>query len=128
MVRLHDAGRRWRVVALEPRFDGVVHVELDLLDGAFAFEAGQYCFLRVCRISDLEWHPFTLSGAPSDRRIQFDIKAMGAEGTFAARLRRLAEDRVDAKTLDVAVEGPYGCAPLYSQYDAVLLVAGGIGV
>ena len=53
---------------------------------------------------------------------------MGAEGTFAARLLRLAEDRVDAKTLDVAVEGPYGCAPSYTQYDAVLLVAGGIGV
>ena len=30
--------------------------------------------------------------------------------------------------LDVAVEGPYGCAPSYTQYDAVLLVAGGIGV
>ncbi len=128
MARLSEAGRRWRVVALEPCFDGVVHLELALRDGAFAFEAGQYCFLRVGRISDLEWHPFTLSGAPSDRRIQFDIKAMGAEGTFAARLLRLAEDRVDAKTLDVAVEGPYGCAPSYTQYDAVLLVAGGIGV
>ena len=128
MVRLHDGGRRWRVVALEPRFDNVVHVELDLRDGAFAFEAGQYCFLRVGRISDLEWHPFTLSGAPSDRRIQFDIKAMGAEGTFASKLLRLAEDRVDAKTLDVAIEGPYGCAPTYAHYDSVLLVAGGIGV
>ena len=84
--------------------------------------------MRVGRISDLEWHPFTLSGAPSDRRITFDIKAMGAEGTFAARLRRLAEDRVALESLDVAVEGPYGCAPLYTQYDAVLLVAGGIGV
>ena len=39
MVRLHEAGSRWRVVALEPRFDGVVHLELALRDGAFAFEA-----------------------------------------------------------------------------------------
>ena len=128
MVRLSEAGRRWRVVRLEPCFDGVVHLELALLDGAFAFEAGQYCFVRVGCISDLEWHPFTLSGAPSDRRIHFDIKAMGSEGTFAARLRRLAEDRVDAATLDVAIEGPYGCAPTYAHYDSVLLVAGGIGV
>ena len=128
MVRLSEAGRRWRVVRLEPCFDGVVHLELALLDSAFAFEAGQYCFLKVGCISDLEWHPFTLSGAPSDRRIHFDIKAMGSEGTFVARLRRLAEDRVDAATLDVAIEGPYGCAPTYAHYDSVLLVAGGIGV
>ena len=125
---MREAGRRWRVVELTPRFDSIVHLELALLDGDFRFEAGQYCFLRVGRLSDVEWHPFTLSGAPSDRRIQFDIKAMGAAHTFAARLLQLAEDRVDLGTLDIAVEGPYGCALDYAQHDAVLLVAGGIGV
>ena len=58
-------------MALEPRFDGVVHVELDLQDGAFAFEAGQYCFCEVGRISDLEWHLHLVRGAvgPTDHSI-----------------------------------------------------------
>ena len=82
----------------------------------FAYAPGQYAFLCLPDISHLEWHPFTLSAAPSDsmarNRVAFDIKAMpphpalgkGAPETFTPGRRRLAETCA-AGDLDPAAGG-----------------------
>ena len=140
VLRTSKAADAWHVRVLEPRADGVVHVEAEPAAGrVFAYAPGQYAFLAFHDVSSLEWHPFTLSAAPSDarasNRIAFDIKAMvvpGGKPTFTEKLRtlasRVADGAVDAKSLRIAVDGPHGAAFDERAHDDILLVAGGIGV
>ncbi|KAJ8607861.1 hypothetical protein CTAYLR_008898 [Chrysophaeum taylorii] len=123
--RTRNAAARWRVASCEPGPANTTHLELSSGEGAvFPYEAGQYAFLCIHEISPLQWHPFTLSAAPSDARrldrLAFDVKAVG---NFTKTLRELA-----STDLTVAVDGPHGAPPDLSRHDAILLVAGGIGI
>ena len=100
----------------------------------YDFAPGQYAFLNVPEISTLQWHPFTISSAPSDAHVTHHIRAMGSlsgDGprSFTAQLHALAASRSSPDdALAVRVDGPYGHPPAYASYDDVLFVAGGIGV
>lgn len=110
------------------------------------YYAGQYMYVNVPSISALQWHPFSISSAPSSSTLSFHIKDMGAhtfthalgdavnKGTVA--LRRLdAHDAASpllssspsASHLPVILDGPYGRPPYVEGRSALLLVAGGIG-
>lgn len=43
----------------------------------FTYRPGQYAFINVPAISPWEWHPFSLTSAPSDDFISFHIGAAG---------------------------------------------------
>jgi ferredoxin-NADP reductase len=92
----------------------------------FRFEAGQYCFINVAQISKYQWHPFSLSCAPSAQEdITFHCLE-SEENTFTGSLRKL----VEGKQLDkIKVDGPYGglSIPLHA-YNKLVLVGGGVGV
>eukprot|EP01042_Synura_sphagnicola_P007869 gene7869-10075_t len=98
--------------------------------------AGQYAWLTIPALDPFQSHPFTISSAPSDSYgpdgyVHFTIKDVG-EGTWTGRLAALARSRESAdkevEPLYVSVDGPYGRAIRYSEYEDVVLVAGGIGI
>jgi hypothetical protein len=114
--------------------------------------AGQYCYVNVPNISALEWHPFSISSAPSDSVTTHHIAVQGgvASKSFSARqwtakLYTLAENMASSsassasaslldslappsKSLTVNIDGPYGLPPAFENYTHVLLVGGGIGI
>lgn len=53
---------------------------------------GQYVYLNVPAVSSLEWHPFTISSAPTDSTTTHHIKVMGGlnGGQWTAKLHKLA--------------------------------------
>eukprot|EP00051_Salpingoeca_urceolata_P032187 m.14595 g.14595 ORF g.14595 m.14595 type:complete len:1020 (+) comp4851_c0_seq2:172-3231(+) len=89
----------------------------------FKYYPGQYCFINIPELSIFEWHPFTIASA-SATELEFDIKGMGM-GTWSQRLFDLVSA---GKQVTVTVDGPYGTPIDFSEYDVVLLAAGGIGI
>ena len=79
----------------------------------------------------VEYHPFTISSAPSDGELTFHVKSMG-EGKFSGRLLSLVaqegEDSDGGAALTVSVDGPHGLTIEHEKYRSILFVAGGIGV
>ena len=108
-------------------------VSLDLVDGVSIVRlpsellrhlAGQYAFVNIPAVSELQWHPFTISSAPSAPEVSFHMKDMG-EGTWTGALASLARSQI---MTEVRVDGPYGRPGTFSDKKALVLVAGGIGI
>lgn len=93
----------------------------------FTFSCGQYLYVNIPAVAPHEWHPFTISSAPSDRVVNCHIKDMGPD-SFTGKLHALAQLDPDPSSLVVNIDGPYGEWFDHSKFDRVLLVAGGIGV
>lgn len=104
----------------------------------FHWQPGQYAFLAFPTISELQWHPFTISNAPSSsggKLLTHHIKNMGP-GTFSESAIIYANWLADNGSLDFPVlwDGPYGnpeslgegCAAAY--HPVRLFCCGGIGV
>lgn len=98
------------------------------------YEMGQYFFVNIPELSILQWHPFSISSAPSDSPlITHHIKNMGRH-QWTGKLAKLVKKKTmsDSKTalrkVVVNIDGPYGTPLKASQYDAVLFIAGGIGI
>lgn len=93
-------------------------LKIDMPGNSFAYEAGQYCFLRVSMVNGYEYHPFTISSAPSEDTISFHIRKSGdwtsqLYDTVKARSISKGGDMSDGERGSpveavVAVEGPYG--------------------
>ncbi|TEA18700.1 Superoxide-generating NADPH oxidase heavy chain subunit A [Colletotrichum sidae] len=88
------------------------------------YQAGQYVFLQVPKISTFQWHPFTVSICKG-REFQLHIKT---DGNWTKRLRDLGGDAGEAQ-IDVGINGPFG-APAQRFYDFghTIIVGSGIGV
>jgi predicted ferric reductase len=117
-----NARHRFRVAAVEPESDDVVSItvtgrRLDRLPA----RAGQFFIWRF--LGHERWwraNPFSLSAAPDGRSLRLTVRAVGAT---SAGLRRVP---VGTR---VFAEGPYGAfTALHRTRDALLLVAGGVGV
>lgn len=96
-------------------------------------KAGMYGFLNVPKVSRTQWHPFTLTSAPSDDYIEFHFRNVGdwtgkAHDIFAER----ADDSEPSGIKDapvVKVEGPIGASTQgFWKYSSIVLVGAGIGV
>ncbi len=117
-----NARHRFRVAAVVPESDRAVSVYVTGRDlHRLPARAGQFF---IWRFPDHHgwWraNPFSLSAAPDGRSLRLTARALGAT---SAGLRALP---VGSR---VVAEGPYGAFTLDNQVtDAVLLVAGGVGV
>jgi len=99
--------------------------------------AGQYCFINIKEISIYQWHPFSISQLPdADGNMTFHIKDMG-RGTWTGDLALMAQsasdDMNDPEALDrvtptLSIDGPYGRSGHFTDYERLVLVAGGIGI
>lgn len=110
-------------------------------------KSGMYAFINVPKVSCIEWHPFTLTSAPTEDFIEFHFSRIGdwtgdvhdlladlspdepadEEGTPSTRSS--TKPKINLKDLVVKIEGPMGASSQgFSDYPIVVLVGAGIGV
>ncbi|KAH6604817.1 hypothetical protein Trco_006524 [Trichoderma cornu-damae] len=82
--------------------------------------SGQHCFLWVPSARACETHPFTIASMDP---LEFVVSSHDG---FTQDLHRYAVKHPGA-TVKASVEGPYGTLPDASEYERVVLVAGGSG-
>lgn len=81
---------------------------------------GKHCFLWIPKIRACESHPFTVS---STGPLEFVVASYNG---FTRDLHKYALAHPDLP-LKASVDGPYGTVPAATEYDTVVLVAGGSG-
>ncbi|TMW61286.1 hypothetical protein Poli38472_013749 [Pythium oligandrum] len=95
---------------------------------SYRYEAGQYVFICIPKISVLEWHPFTIASAPPNDNVIIYIKVLG---DWTKKLAALASQAANVP-IPVLLEGPYGAVSIDIEhpttYSHFVLVSGGIGV
>ena len=92
---------------------------------------GQYVFVAVPSISSLEFHPFTLSSAPSEDTLSLHIRSVGDwTGSLHAKASPGGTDPYSNEHVaTVLVDGPYGApAQELFDYEVAVMVGAGIGV
>ncbi|XP_060688661.1 cytochrome b-245 heavy chain-like [Hemiscyllium ocellatum] len=128
LIRLYRSQQR--VVVTK----AVVHpsrvLELQMQKKGFKMEVGQYIFINCASISQLEWHPFTLTSAPEEDYFSVHIRSAGdwTDGMFEAfgASRKETSEQVQPS---IAVDGPFGTASEdVFRYEVSVLVGAGIGV
>lgn len=129
VFRLRRRGVPTQIVACHALRSGVTRVELARPRADFAFQAGDYVFLRLPWIARREWHPFTISSAPESANLTLHVRSLG---NWTAALRRRVEEhhaRGHAGPWDAFIDGPYGTPSAHIfQSQRVVLIGAGIGV
>ncbi|MBN3309135.1 CY24B protein, partial [Amia calva] len=102
-------------------------LELQLMKSGFRMEVGQYIFLNCPSISQLEWHPFTMTSAPEEDFFSVHIRSVGDwTRELISKLDQLPEGAQGPK---MAVDGPFGTASEdVFDYEVSMLVGAGIGI
>ncbi|XP_072251535.1 NADPH oxidase 1 [Leuresthes tenuis] len=102
-------------------------LELQLVKKGFKMEVGQYVFLNCPAISQLEWHPFTMTSAPEEDFLSVHIRSAGDwTDKLIDIMQKLPEGAQGPK---MGVDGPFGTASEdVFDYEVSMLVGAGIGV
>ncbi|XP_059377668.1 cytochrome b-245 heavy chain-like isoform X1 [Carassius carassius] len=102
-------------------------LELQLMKPGFKMEVGQYVFLNCPAISQLEWHPFTMTSAPEEDFFSVHIRLVG---DWTEKLIKMVENLPEGgQGPKMAVDGPFGTASEdVFDYEVSMLVGAGIGV
>uniref|UniRef100_A0A672JAR4 FAD-binding FR-type domain-containing protein n=1 Tax=Salarias fasciatus TaxID=181472 RepID=A0A672JAR4_SALFA len=102
-------------------------LELQLVKSGFKMEVGQYVFLNCPSISQLEWHPFTMTSAPEEDFFSVHIRSAGDwTDKLIDIMKNLPEGAQGPK---MGVDGPFGTASEdVFDYEVGMLVGAGIGV
>jgi len=135
-LRARSAAVWANVTSVKVLAAGVTELTIDC--GTFEYTVGQYAFLNVPAISTLQWHPFSISSAPTDASLTFHIKDMGTS-TFTGRLHELAAElgkqqpesgaaAAPGHSLGLSIDGPFGNTLVAHEYSELLLIGGGIGI
>ncbi|KAM4585773.1 NADPH oxidase 1 [Fundulus diaphanus] len=102
-------------------------LELQLVKKGFRMDVGQYVFLNCPAISQLEWHPFTMTSAPEENFFSVHIRSAGDwTEKLIDIMQKLPEGAQGPK---MGVDGPFGTASEdVFDYEVSMLVGAGIGV
>ncbi|XP_029368452.1 NADPH oxidase 1 isoform X2 [Echeneis naucrates] len=106
-------------------------LELQLVKNGFKMEVGQYVFLNCPAISQLEWHPFTMTSAPEEDFFSVHIRSAGDWTDKLISIGKYpTDDTVYLWSLPrMGVDGPFGTASEdVFDYEVSMLVGAGIGV
>ncbi|XP_034545750.1 NADPH oxidase 1 [Notolabrus celidotus] len=114
---------RYRKIVMRPS----KVLELQLVKNGFKMEVGQYVFLNCPAISQLEWHPFTMTSAPEEDFFSVHIRSAGDwTDKLISIMQQLPEGAQGPK---MGVDGPFGTASEdVFDYEVSMLVGAGIGV
>lgn len=83
-------------------------------------EPGKHCFVWIPAIRLFETHPFTIHGSSP---LEFTVKARNG---FTGDLHKYAVAHPGA-SVKASVDGPYGTFPSPTDFDKIVLIAGGGG-
>uniref|UniRef100_A0AAR2ISC2 FAD-binding FR-type domain-containing protein n=1 Tax=Pygocentrus nattereri TaxID=42514 RepID=A0AAR2ISC2_PYGNA len=102
-------------------------LELQLVKSGFKMDVGQYVFLNCPEISQLEWHPFTMTSAPEEEFFTIHIRQAG---DWTEKLIKMVENLPEgSQGPKIGVDGPFGTASEdVFDYEVSMLVGAGIGV
>jgi len=113
-------------------------LELQLKKSAFNFKPGQYLFLNCPYIAGQEWHPMTISSAPSEDYISVHLRIIGDwTGSVWQFLNPYNSLGIIQENVTSApdgspifrIDGPYGSASEeVFNFRTAILIGGGIGV
>ena len=115
-VPIHD----YTVGSVRRLNERTVAIALDAVRTPFAFTPGQFVVLAFGGPSAWQRHPFSISSAPSDRRLEVTVKA---SGDYTGRLVEALRPGIPAK-----VAGPFGGFDYRRGGPEQIWIAGGIGV
>jgi len=115
---------RSHIISSEALPGGVTMIEFPTPKGMRPCSAGQYVQISIGAISQLEIHPFTLSGCPAGGILRLHIKALG---DWTRHLYELATDnKLQGSTIHAL--GPFTTrSNEVAKYDDIILVGAGIG-
>lgn len=92
---------------------------------SFDYNAGQYIFIIIPKLSLFEAHPFSISSSPHMDMVTVHIRVLG---NWTRSLRKIVDSHDE---IDILMEGPYGSIAVdifEGRYKMALLVSGGIGI
>lgn len=114
---------RYRKIVMRPS----KVLELQLVKNGFKMDVGQYVFINCPSISQLEWHPFTMTSAPEEDFFSVHIRSAG---DWTNKLINIMEQLPEgAQGPKLGVDGPFGTASEdVFDYEVAMLVGAGIGV
>ncbi|XP_029020568.1 NADPH oxidase 1 [Betta splendens] len=114
---------RYRKIVMHPS----KVLELQLEKSGFKMDVGQYVFLNCPTISQLEWHPFTMTSAPEEDFFSVHIRSAGDwTDKLIDIMQKLPEGAQGPK---MGVDGPFGTASEdVFDYEVSMLVGAGIGI
>ena len=123
LMGIGDRGKQTASIRLLP--GNIVELQFQK-SKCFQYNAGQYVFLCIPKLSHLQWHPFSISSSPNQEYVSIHVKGLGG---WTNSLVQLARDGVEE--VQVLFDGPYGAPKLdlnSNRYKVVILFSGGIGV
>ncbi|KAJ3160138.1 hypothetical protein HDU86_000974 [Geranomyces michiganensis] len=130
--QISSVRKKAKMLSLKLLQDGVTRLEFD--KEKFHYEAGQYVFICIPKLSWFEWHPFSISTSPHDQHISVHVRTLGPWTASLAKLAVSLEQQPAAAAGEpslptLLVDGPYGTNTIpRSEYKNFLLISGGIGV
>jgi NADPH oxidase 2 len=116
------------------------------------YQEGQYIFINAPHLSQIQWHPFTISSAPQEKTVTVHIKIMGpgswtrglrdylqqfspAGATYHELTRQTEHGIVQGKVVGpdglplLQIDGPHSAPTQHvSEYTTVMVAGAGIGV
>uniref|UniRef100_H2Y444 FAD-binding FR-type domain-containing protein n=1 Tax=Ciona savignyi TaxID=51511 RepID=H2Y444_CIOSA len=98
-------------------------IEIQMRKKGFNAEVGQYVFIMCPQLSQLEWHPFTLTSAPEEDYCSVHVRIVGDWTTGLSKVLP------SWKMPKLAIDGPFGTASEdVFNYPVAICVGSGIGV
>lgn len=107
----------------------VVKLTIERPNG-FHFLPTDYVFLNIPQVARYEWHPFTLSSAPEDRKLlTVHVRSAGNwTNKVFDRYKQMTNDDHQSLTERIWIDGPYASSARHVFDSAhVILIGAGIG-
>ena len=115
-------------------------IEIRFVKPSFKYLSGQWVWLNVPALSRMQFHPFTITSAPSDGYVSLHIRCVGDWTNDLALLVGATREVEETATstglalsvpvnLKIHIDGPFGApAELVYREQAVICVGAGIGI
>jgi predicted ferric reductase len=109
------------------------HTRVTIMNPPITWRAGQHMFLACHTVAPLSSHPFTIASLPSDRKIEFVVRARkGATKRFFKYAEKsypsLPSNSSPQKGgRSVLIDGPYATIRPLRQFDSLVFLAGSTG-
>lgn len=113
--------------SLSDEFVKVVITRSALREGDY--KVGQFVYLNVPSVSQLQWHPFTIASSPSSSATSLTLIVKSLGDWTNGLVEYCNECKQNNVLPTVYMDGYHGASlELYEDYSTVCLVAGGVGV